>query len=119
MFDSWVLFAILFLWQIPHSLAIARLYRDDYANAAKYFAQSLALEALPAPVAQQVRYSLAQLYLAEEQYPKSVKTMNQWFEVAKTTCEAPSAFTTRAEFCPLVAPQMGRTCLPGMAMSDM
>ncbi len=30
---SWVLFAILFLWQIPHSLAIARLYRDDYARA--------------------------------------------------------------------------------------
>jgi protoheme IX farnesyltransferase len=31
--EGWVLFAILFLWQIPHSLAIARLYRDDYARA--------------------------------------------------------------------------------------
>jgi len=31
--EAWVLFAILFLWQIPHSLAIARLYRDDYARA--------------------------------------------------------------------------------------
>ena len=30
---SWVLFAILFLWQLPHTLAIARLYRDDYARA--------------------------------------------------------------------------------------
>jgi len=30
---AWVLFAILFLWQLPHSLAIARLYRDDYARA--------------------------------------------------------------------------------------
>ncbi|MCZ6550418.1 MAG: heme o synthase [candidate division NC10 bacterium] len=30
---AWVLFAILFLWQTPHSLAIARLYRDDYARA--------------------------------------------------------------------------------------
>lgn len=28
-----VLFAILFLWQIPHSLAIARLYVDQYAEA--------------------------------------------------------------------------------------
>jgi protoheme IX farnesyltransferase len=28
-----VLFAILFLWQIPHSLAIARLYVDQYAGA--------------------------------------------------------------------------------------
>ena len=31
--EAWVLFAVLFLWQIPHSLAIARLYRDDYARA--------------------------------------------------------------------------------------
>ncbi|MGH7321822.1 MAG: heme o synthase [Candidatus Rokuibacteriota bacterium] len=30
---AWVLFAILFLWQFPHTLAIARLYRDDYARA--------------------------------------------------------------------------------------
>jgi protoheme IX farnesyltransferase len=31
--EAWVLFAILFLWQIPHSLSIAVLYRDDYARA--------------------------------------------------------------------------------------
>lgn len=30
---AWVLFAILFLWQLPHSLAIAYIYREDYANA--------------------------------------------------------------------------------------
>ena len=30
---AWVLFAILFLWQLPHTLSIARLYRDDYARA--------------------------------------------------------------------------------------
>lgn len=29
----WVLFAILFLWQLPHTLAIATLYREDYARA--------------------------------------------------------------------------------------
>jgi len=28
-----VLFAIMFLWQIPHTLAIGRMYRDDYARA--------------------------------------------------------------------------------------
>jgi protoheme IX farnesyltransferase len=31
--EAWVLFAVLFLWQIPHSLAIAQLYREDYARA--------------------------------------------------------------------------------------
>ncbi len=31
--EAGVLFAILFLWQLPHALAIARLYRDDYARA--------------------------------------------------------------------------------------
>ena len=30
---AWVLFAILFLWQMPHFLAIAWLYREDYARA--------------------------------------------------------------------------------------
>lgn len=31
--EAWVLFGILFLWQIPHALAIAMLYRSDYARA--------------------------------------------------------------------------------------
>jgi protoheme IX farnesyltransferase len=29
---AYVLFAILFLWQVPHTLAIAWIYRDDYAR---------------------------------------------------------------------------------------
>ena len=31
--EAWALFAILFLWQFPHFLAIAWLYREDYARA--------------------------------------------------------------------------------------
>ncbi|MGF1684305.1 hypothetical protein [Photobacterium minamisatsumaniensis] len=65
--------------------------RDNYPKAAEYFAKSLALDALPVPVAQQVRYSLAQLYLAEEQFKQSVKTMKHWFKVAETTEEKPQA----------------------------
>ena len=30
---GWVLFGILFLWQLPHFLAIAWMYREDYARA--------------------------------------------------------------------------------------
>jgi protoheme IX farnesyltransferase len=30
---AWVLFAILFLWQFPHFLAIAWMYREDYGRA--------------------------------------------------------------------------------------
>ncbi|EAS63068.1 TPR-repeat-containing protein [Vibrio angustum S14] len=65
--------------------------KDNYPKAAKYFSDALKADALPVPVAQQVRYSLAQLYLAEEQYKKSVNTMNTWFKVAKTTKEKPPA----------------------------
>jgi protoheme IX farnesyltransferase len=31
--QAWFLFAILFLWQFPHFLAIALMYRDDYGQA--------------------------------------------------------------------------------------
>jgi protoheme IX farnesyltransferase len=32
-FEAWVLYAILFIWQFPHFLAIAWMYREDYARA--------------------------------------------------------------------------------------
>jgi protoheme IX farnesyltransferase len=31
--QAWFLFAVLFLWQFPHFLAIALMYRDDYDRA--------------------------------------------------------------------------------------
>lgn len=30
--EAWLLFAILFLWQLPHFYALAWMYRDDYAR---------------------------------------------------------------------------------------
>lgn len=30
--EAWVLFAIVFLWQMPHVLAVSWLYREDYAR---------------------------------------------------------------------------------------
>ena len=32
-FPAWILFVILFLWQFPHFMAIAWMYREDYARA--------------------------------------------------------------------------------------
>ncbi len=34
--EPWILFGIMFLWQLPHSLSIARLYQQDYARAGLY-----------------------------------------------------------------------------------
>ncbi|WP_440887909.1 tetratricopeptide repeat protein [Vibrio sp. WZ-1] len=65
--------------------------KDNYPKAAKYFAEALKLNALPVPVAQQVRYSLAQLYLAEGKFKQSVSTMKEWFKIAETTEEKPQA----------------------------
>jgi protoheme IX farnesyltransferase len=31
--EAWVLYSLLFLWQFPHFMAIAWMYRDDYARA--------------------------------------------------------------------------------------
>jgi len=31
--EAWMLFAMVFLWQIPHFMAIAWMYREDYARA--------------------------------------------------------------------------------------
>ena len=32
-FHAWILYAMLFLWQFPHFMAIAWMYREDYARA--------------------------------------------------------------------------------------
>lgn len=38
---AWLLFAVLFVWQFPHFMAIAWLYRDDYRNASVLMATTV------------------------------------------------------------------------------
>src|SRR5438093_441279 len=43
---AWMLFAILFFWQLPHFFAIAWMYRDDYARAGFQMISSVTLAGL-------------------------------------------------------------------------
>ena len=45
--EPMVLFAIMFLWQLPHSLSIARLYKEDYARAGIQLLPAKARAAIP------------------------------------------------------------------------
>lgn len=58
--EAWSLFAIVFLWQFPHFLAIAWIYRDDYTQAGLKMLPSLDFRG-SATARQMVLYSLALL----------------------------------------------------------
>jgi tetratricopeptide (TPR) repeat protein len=60
---------------------------DNYAKATEYFAQALKIDALPVAVAQQVRYSLAQLYMVQEKFANTIALMKQWFRIQLTEGE--------------------------------
>ncbi len=55
---GWLLYAILFLWQFPHFLAIGWMYREDYARGG---IAMLPVVSLPATARQILLYSLALL----------------------------------------------------------
>lgn len=57
---GWIIFAILFLWQLPHFMAISWMYRDDYARGG--FVMLSVRDGAGAAVARQaIYYSLALL----------------------------------------------------------
>ncbi|PKQ73016.1 tetratricopeptide repeat protein [Aeromonas sobria] len=64
---------------ILQTLGFVAAQQEKYGQATKYFADAIATGGLPPPVAQQVRYNLAQLYMAEGNYQGSIKTMKEWF----------------------------------------
>lgn len=55
----------------------------DHSRAIQAFSASLALDALPAEVARDLRYSLAQLYIATEQYGEGIKFLEGWLKEAQ------------------------------------
>lgn len=54
-------------------------------QAIKRFKLAIDSHALPLSAEQQTRYNLAQLYLSEQQYGASIKTLKQWFKLSKKT----------------------------------
>ena len=60
---AWALFAILFLWQMPHFMAISWMYREDYARGG-YVMLSVEDENGAAVARQAILYSLALLVVS-------------------------------------------------------
>jgi tetratricopeptide (TPR) repeat protein len=54
----------------------------NYAKAAESFEKSLATDALPDQALSNMRYNLAQLYLAEEEFRKAISHLEQWLNEA-------------------------------------
>jgi heme o synthase len=61
--DAWMLYAILFLWQFPHVMAIAWMYREDYDRAG-YLVLPKGQERLPFVIVQTILPQLALIALS-------------------------------------------------------
>ncbi len=59
--EGWILFVIVFLWQLPHFFAIATMYREDYAAAGL---PMLPVQDMPCANRQIVLYSLGLLLVS-------------------------------------------------------
>lgn len=82
---------------ILQTLGFVAAQQEKYGQATQYFADAIATGGLPAPVAQQVRYNLAQLYMAQGNFGASVKTMQAWFaNLGKDEKPTPHAYITLA-----------------------
>ncbi|WP_111873460.1 tetratricopeptide repeat protein [Aeromonas bivalvium] len=82
---------------ILQTLGFVAAQQEQYGKATKYFADAIATGGLPQPVAQQVRYNLAQLYMAEGNFRGSINTMKEWFaSLGKEDKPTPHAYITLA-----------------------
>jgi len=56
--------------------------QENYGQASKLFEQALNTDALPEKASNNLRYNLAQLLLADEQYNKGIALLEQWLQAA-------------------------------------
>lgn len=84
--DAWALFAIVFVWQIPHFFAIAWLYREDYARAALPLLTVLEVDGLKTGVIAAVS---AGVLLPVSWLPSLVGLTESWYVVGATVVGLP------------------------------
>jgi len=57
--------------------------KEDYKGAIKAYEQVVAIDNIPESLEQTTLYSLAKLHLIQEDYKKSLETLNKWFAVVE------------------------------------
>jgi tetratricopeptide (TPR) repeat protein len=56
---------------------------EDYDNASQSFESALKVDYLPPATTEQLKYNLAQLYMATSNFPRAVELFEEWFENAE------------------------------------
>jgi tetratricopeptide (TPR) repeat protein len=69
---------------IYQMLGMTEASQEKYTEALAYFEKCLAEDALPNGAIVSTRYTIAQLYMATEEFGKAVKTLEKWFKEVET-----------------------------------
>ena len=92
---GWIVFAILFFWQLPHFMAISWIYREDYGRAG--FAMTSVRDENGASTARQaVFYSLA--LLAVSVLPSFVGMTGGWWYLVAAVVAGTALFAASVHF---------------------
>jgi tetratricopeptide (TPR) repeat protein len=69
---------------VYYNLGFAHSSKNDYAGAAKAFANAIALKALPQQQHQQLQFNLGQLYIVAGKHEEGIKTLQEYIATACT-----------------------------------
>lgn len=76
-------------------VAYVHFNQEDYAAAADAYKEVLKTKKLPESLEQTTQYSLAKLYLVQEQYKPALEALNKWFALVEKP--GPEAFVLRGQ----------------------
>lgn len=80
-------------------VAYVEFNRENYDAAVTAYREVLNTKKLPESLQQTTLYSIAKLYLVQEQYKKALVSMNEWFEVVSASTQkiGPEPYVLRAQ----------------------